>query len=263
MPIIVWIWITLSRLTVSPVSLGAHMKCTLTLEVSRQWPLRRRCCSSRQTELGAAPRVLWFCLWSPSNLQAGVNWTAEFGVNRTLQTNHPWHQLEGVEAHMRWRRRLAPPSQWQTPPWTACHYWHFFGDFARHRCTRDCSVRWRHHTVKTVDFRKAVLNVQSVQWLGWPLDDPGFESRQGQEFIFLQQVQIGCGAHPASHAMHIKPSFLGVKRPGRETDYLHPASADVKNEWISTSTPCICLDGFYADNFNFTGRSASSLSITT
>jgi hypothetical protein len=28
----------------------------------------------------------------------------------------------------------------------------------------------------------------------------------------------------------------GVKRPGREADYTHPASAEVKKMWIYTST---------------------------
>jgi hypothetical protein len=29
----------------------------------------------------------------------------------------------------------------------------------------------------------------------------------------------------------------GVKRPGREADYLPPASAEVKKKWVHTSTP--------------------------
>jgi hypothetical protein len=31
--------------------------------------------------------------------------------------------------------------------------------------------------------------------------------------------------------------FLGVKRPGRETDHSLPSGAEVKNEWSYTSTP--------------------------
>jgi hypothetical protein len=32
-------------------------------------------------------------------------------------------------------------------------------------------------------------------------------------------------------------SFPGVKRPGRETDHSHPASAEVKKMWIYATTP--------------------------
>jgi hypothetical protein len=38
-----------------------------------------------------------------------------------------------------------------------------------------------------------------------------------------------------------KESFLGVKRPGRETDHSSPSSAEVKNAWSYTSTPPIRL----------------------
>jgi hypothetical protein len=37
--------------------------------------------------------------------------------------------------------------------------------------------------------------------------------------------------------------FLGVKRPGRETDHSPPSSAEVKNAWSYTSTPPIRLHG--------------------
>jgi hypothetical protein len=35
----------------------------------------------------------------------------------------------------------------------------------------------------------------------------------------------------------------GVKRPGREADHSHPASAEVKKTWVYTSTPPIRLHG--------------------
>jgi len=37
--------------------------------------------------------------------------------------------------------------------------------------------------------------------------------------------------------------YLGVKRPGRETDHSTPSSAEVKKAWIYTSTPPILLKG--------------------
>jgi len=36
---------------------------------------------------------------------------------------------------------------------------------------------------------------------------------------------------------------LGVKGPGRETDFSSPSSAEVKNAWSYTSTPPIRLRG--------------------
>jgi hypothetical protein len=38
-----------------------------------------------------------------------------------------------------------------------------------------------------------------------------------------------------------KGSFPGVKRPGRESDHSPTSSAEVKNEWICTSTHPIRL----------------------
>jgi hypothetical protein len=40
-----------------------------------------------------------------------------------------------------------------------------------------------------------------------------------------------------------RSSFSRVKRPAREVDYWNPSSAEVKNEWIYTSAPPICLHG--------------------
>jgi hypothetical protein len=40
---------------------------------------------------------------------------------------------------------------------------------------------------------------------------PGFDSRQGQEFYFLQSVQIGSGVHPASYPIDAGGSFPGGK----------------------------------------------------
>jgi hypothetical protein len=50
-------------------------------------------------------------------------------------------------------------------------------------------------------------------------------------------VQTGSEAHPVSYPMRTGSSFPGVKRQGREADYLLPASADDKNMWIYVSIP--------------------------
>jgi hypothetical protein len=44
---------------------------------------------------------------------------------------------------------------------------------------------------------------------------------------FFAPVQTGPGTHPASYTIGTG-SFLGVKRPGRDVDNLHPPSAEVK-----------------------------------
>jgi hypothetical protein len=44
--------------------------------------------------------------------------------------------------------------------------------------------------------------------------------------------------------------FAGVKKPNHEVDHSPPSSAEVKNEWIHTSTHPICL--YRMDRHNFT-----------
>jgi hypothetical protein len=48
----------------------------------------------------------------------------------------------------------------------------------------------------------------------------------GQDLSLLHSVQAGSGAHPPSYPGAISP---GVKRPGRQAEYLLPSSAEVKN----------------------------------
>jgi hypothetical protein len=52
---------------------------------------------------------------------------------------------------------------------------------------------------------------QSVKWLGFGRDDPGFESMQQQE-TFFQNIQSGFGAHPGSYLMQLGgKATCGVK----------------------------------------------------
>jgi hypothetical protein len=78
--------------------------------------------------------------------------------------------------------------------------------------------------------------------LGYRLDDPGFESRQGEEF-FLENFQNGCGVLPRLLFCGYCVSFPSRKRL--------PCRADVKNEWSYTSPLPICLNGVDMDNFAF------------
>ena len=51
-----------------------------------------------------------------------------------------------------------------------------------------------------------------------------------------------CG-YPGSHP--------GVKRPGSDADHSPPFSAKIKNEWICTSFPPICVRGVERNYFSF------------
>jgi hypothetical protein len=49
---------------------------------------------------------------------------------------------------------------------------------------------------------QGAVTVYLVQRLGYGLDDLWFESQQREEiFLLSKNVQIGCGAHPASYSM--------------------------------------------------------------
>jgi hypothetical protein len=56
-------------------------------------------------------------------------------------------------------------------------------------------------------------------------------------FLFSKSSRAGLGSTQPS--IHWVPGALypGVKSPGREADYLPPASAEVKKMWIYTATP--------------------------
>jgi hypothetical protein len=60
-----------------------------------------------------------------------------------------------------------------------------------------------------------------------------------QDFSLLHSVQIGSGAHPASHPMSTGGSFAGGKAAGREVDHSPPSSAEVKKGGPMPSLPHI------------------------
>jgi len=67
------------------------------------------------------------------------------------------------------------------------------------------------------------LSIVTRLWAG----RPGLHSRH--------RDQVDFGAHPVSYSMGTGDPFLGLKRPGRETDHSSPTGADVKNVWSYTS----------------------------
>jgi hypothetical protein len=68
--------------------------------------------------------------------------------------------------------------------------------------------------------------------LSYGLEDRGSRVRfpaGAGNFSLQHPVQNSSGARPASYLMGTRGSSPGVKRPGRETDYSPPSSAEVKN----------------------------------
>jgi hypothetical protein len=81
--------------------------------------------------------------------------------------------------------------------------------------------------------------VQSVQWLGYGLDDRGSFLGGGRDF-FLFATASGPTLGPTQHRIQwvMGDLSLRVKRPGPEADYSPPSSAD----WSYTSTlPCVFM----------------------
>jgi hypothetical protein len=50
-----------------------------------------------------------------------------------------------------------------------------------------------------------------------------------RDFSALQTAQTGSGGHPACYAMGTGALWLGIKRPGRETEHLVSSGAEVKH----------------------------------
>jgi hypothetical protein len=59
---------------------------------------------------------------------------------------------------------------------------------------------------------------------------------KARRFSLIQNVQTDCGAHLPSYSLGTGLLFWGLKRLRREFDFSRPFSAEVKNDWIYTST---------------------------
>jgi len=64
---------------------------------------------------------------------------------------------------------------------------------------------------------------------GWETGDFGFDTRQGQTFVFPQEPRSSLGAHPASCLMGTEGPFPWLKRSEREADYSPSPSAKIEN----------------------------------
>jgi hypothetical protein len=88
-------------------------------------------------------------------------------------------------------------------------------------------------------------------------DDPGFETRYGQDIFLciLQNVQAVSRIYPASYSVSTR--FFPGNKAAEAWSSPPPSSADVMNEWNYTFSPLTCVD---KDNFTFQSNiSANSL----
>jgi hypothetical protein len=91
--------------------------------------------------------------------------------------------------------------------------------------------------------------IQSVHWVGYRLDNPGFEFWQGQTVcLFSQKSTMAVG--PTQSVIPWAPEFFPwLKWLGHKVDDSPPSSAEVKNEWICTSALPICFHIVNRDNY--------------
>jgi hypothetical protein len=90
---------------------------------------------------------------------------------------------------------------------------------------------------------------QSVQWLGYGLDNRGSIHARGTDFfsspLHLFTTSSRTALRPTQPPIQWVPGALSlrVKRPGCEAEHSPPSSAEVKNAWSYTSIPPIRLHG--------------------
>jgi hypothetical protein len=79
------------------------------------------------------------------------------------------------------------------------------------------------------------------------VDRPGFECRHGQEVLFskMSRPATGTSEPPIQWVLEL------VSGRGRYVDFSLSPNTEAKNEWSSTSIPCIYIRGVNRDNFTF------------
>jgi hypothetical protein len=86
--------------------------------------------------------------------------------------------------------------------------------------------------VRHLDRLRAVITQSVWHWAkGWTIGVLGSDSRRGLGIFLITASRRALG--PTQPPIQWVPGALslGVKRPGREADHLHPSSAEVK-EWV-------------------------------
>ena len=81
------------------------------------------------------------------------------------------------------------------------------------------------------------------------IDGPGFEFRQGKLVFPSPKRPDSVWDPPSLLDSGYGCSVLEIKRPGSDVDTSPPSSAEVKNEWIYTSSPPVCLYCLDRDKF--------------
>lgn len=78
---------------------------------------------------------------------------------------------------------------------------------------------------------------QSLQWLCYRMDHPGFNSQQGvTDFSVFLKCQAGSGSSSAT-PVGSRGFFLGLNWPTHEGEYSRPSDTEVRKQWSCTSTP--------------------------
>ena len=80
--------------------------------------------------------------------------------------------------------------------------------------------------------------------MGWMVQ--GLNLGKGKGFFFfylLQNDQTSSGVHLASCSVDTRVHSPCVKQLGHAIKLSLPSSAEVRNEWSSTSTPLVCVHG--------------------
>jgi hypothetical protein len=85
------------------------------------------------------------------------------------------------------------------------------------------------------------------------MDNPVFESLHRQVILFFFCLKFAdLLLDPAVLLLNgFQCSFMGVKRPGSDTDYTHPFSTEVKNNWSYIPSPRKHFHVVKRENFTF------------
>lgn len=128
---------------------------------------------------------------------------------------------------------------WNVPIWQS--YWQRYRELGGRpvQCI-DPTVLGREHT-------HALYRKLTLLWLGYCVDDPGFDSRQGQEIcLFSKTSRSHLGSiNPGCYSVGTAALYLGVNRLCHECATTPPSSAKGKGSY--TTSPPIRPHGAYRE----------------
>jgi hypothetical protein len=105
---------------------------------------------------------------------------------------------------------------------------------------------------RTLCTSKGARVARSVYCLGHRFGNHGVDLQRGQRFFCFPKCADWLWG-PWSLLFKGYPThfMLVVKWAKCECHHVPPSTAEVKNEWIYTSNPAVCLHGVYRDNCTF------------